>query len=175
LSTRGIAQPVRTVDRDLGDQIIAGAYWLVPPGEGADLTIVASGPVIVEAIDAHRQLLEDVPGAGLMVVTSPDRLHRNWVAAGRTRQASHIERLLSQVSGSSGLITVVDGHPATLSWIASVRGHAVAPLGVERFGQSGDIPDVYRHYGIDADAIIGAAARLLTRRTEEVRPTTGRT
>ena len=57
-------------------------------------------------------------------------------------------------------MTVLDGHPATLSWLGAVRGHAVVPLGVEAFGQSGDIPDLYRVYGLDADAMLGAAARL---------------
>jgi pyruvate dehydrogenase complex dehydrogenase (E1) component len=52
-----------------------------------------------------------------------------------------------------------DFHPATLSWFGAVAGNAVVPLGVDRFGQSGDIPDLYRAYGIDTDAILDAAAR----------------
>jgi pyruvate dehydrogenase E1 component len=36
----------------------------------------------------------------------------------------------------------------------------VRPLGVEHFGQTGSIADLYRHYGIDADAITAAAAAL---------------
>ena len=44
---------------------------------------------------------------------------------------------------SAGLITVVDAHPATLSWLGAVDRHRVIPLGVDRFGQSGDIPDLY--------------------------------
>ncbi len=60
-------------------------------------------------------------------------------------------------------MTVLDGHPATLSWLGAVAGHAVMPLGVEAFGQSGDIGDLYRVYGLDADAILGAAARLCVR------------
>jgi|GEM_PF-1635282 len=51
-----------------------------------------------------------------------------------------------------------DFHPATLSWLGAVAGHAIVPLGVDRFGQSGDIPDLYRAYGIDTDAILDAAA-----------------
>jgi pyruvate dehydrogenase E1 component len=35
---------------------------------------------------------------------------------------------------------------------------------VERFGQGGDIPDLYKAYGIDADAIVDAAARASLRR-----------
>ena len=56
------------------------------------------------------------------------------------------------------LVTVVDGAPSTLSWIGSVSGHRVVPLGVDHFGQSGDIPDLYRAYGIDSDAILDACA-----------------
>ena len=61
----------------------------------------------------------------------------------------------------AGLVTAIDGHPATLSWLGAVGGHRVYPLGVDHFGQSGDIPDLYRVHGIDADAIVGAAARLI--------------
>ena len=56
---------------------------------------------------------------------------------------------------------MIDAHPATLSWLASVRGQRVVPLGVDRFGQSGDLPDLYREYRLDVDAIIDAAARVL--------------
>jgi pyruvate dehydrogenase E1 component len=54
------------------------------------------------------------------------------------------------------LVTVIDGHPATLSWLGAVRGHWTRALGVERFGQSGSISDLYRHYGVDAHAILAA-------------------
>ena len=60
---------------------------------------------------------------------------------------------------SAALVTVGDFHPATLSWLGAVAGNAIVPLGVDRFGQSGDIPDLYRAYGIDTDAILDAAAR----------------
>ena len=160
LSTRSIKQPQRTLD---AAAIIAGAYWLVPPAADTELAIVTCGPVIVEALDAHRQLREDIPGAGLMVVTSPDRLHHDWVAGARSGEKAHVERLLSALPATAGLVTVVDAHPSALTWLAAVRGHAVAPLGVERFGQSGDISDLYQYYGLDAEAIIGAAARLVTR------------
>ena len=72
--------------------------------------------------------------------------------AGRTGARSHIEWLLDGVPGHCGLVTVLDGHPATLAWLGGVRGHRVRSLGVEHFGQTGSIADLYRHYGIDADA-----------------------
>jgi pyruvate dehydrogenase E1 component len=58
-------------------------------------------------------------------------------------------------------VTVLDGHPAVLSWLGAVRGQRVVPLGVERFGQSGDIPDLYRRYGLDEEAILDACAQAM--------------
>jgi pyruvate dehydrogenase E1 component len=55
------------------------------------------------------------------------------------------------------LITVLDGHPATLAWLGSVRGHRTRSLGVEHFGQTGTLQDLYRHFGIDAQGIAAAA------------------
>jgi len=59
------------------------------------------------------------------------------------------------------MVTLVDGHPATLAWLGSVHGHRVLPLGVADFGQSGDLPDLYRHYQIDTEAVIDACAQAL--------------
>ena len=138
---------------------------MAPPGPRAEIAIVASGAVLPEAIEAHRQILEDIPDAGLLVVTSVDRLYRGWLAShrggfGATRPVSHVERLLEPLPDGAGLITVIDAHPATLSWLASVRRQRVIPLGVDRFGQSGDLPDLYQEYRLDVDAIIDAAARV---------------
>ena len=72
---------------------------------------------------------------------------------------SHVERLLGGLSPGASLVTVLDGHPAALTWLGAVAGHRVVPLGVDRFGQSGDIPDLYREYRLDVDAIISAVAR----------------
>ena len=70
---------------------------------------------------------------------------------------SHVETLLSALPRDAAIVTVCDAHPETLSWIGAVQGHRVRALGPEHFGQSGSIPDVYRHYGIDAAAIVRAA------------------
>ena len=52
---------------------------------------------------------------------------------------------------------MLDGHPATLAWLGSVAGHRVRALGVEHFGQTGAIAELYRAYGIDANSIVAAA------------------
>jgi pyruvate dehydrogenase E1 component len=102
----------------------------------------------------------------MMVVTSPDLLHRGWSDAraarwrGGSKEPAHIARLLAALSPTAGLITVIDGSPGALSWIGGVRGSRVSPLGVDRFGQTGDLPDLFREYRLDTQAILDAAAEL---------------
>jgi pyruvate dehydrogenase E1 component len=167
LATRAIEQPAREIGADLRNEIIAGGYWLREPREGAELAIAYSGAIAPEAIAAWEALADEVPGVGLLAVTSADRLNAEWGAAQKARQGgaeraiSHVERLLGRLGPDAALVTVLDGHPATLAWLGAVRGQRVASLGVEHFGQSGSIPDLYRTYGIDADAILDASASAL--------------
>jgi pyruvate dehydrogenase E1 component len=153
LSTRQLEQPRRDMTDELRRAIVAGAYWLREP-VASDVTIVATGAVLPEAIAAVARIGEHHARVGLLVVTSPDRLYADWQRHGAR---SHIAALLRPVARDARLVTVLDGHPATLTWIGAVRGQQVTSLGVARFGQSGDIPDLYRTYGIDADAIARAA------------------
>ncbi|CAN0455806.1 unnamed protein product, partial [Laminaria digitata] len=156
LSTRALEQPDRDVT-EIADDIVRGAYWRVAPEPGAPLAIVYSGTVALEAVAAHAEIVEDIPGAGLLAVTSPDMLHKDW-DGDRSGQA-HIKALLDQLAPNAALVTVLDGAPATLSWLGSVNGQRVHPLGVSKFGQSGDIPDLYRTYGLDTAAIVDACAQ----------------
>ena len=165
LTTRQIEQQARKDDAWEQDAI-AGAYWLREPAPGAKAAIAYSGAVAPEALGAWEQITDDIPGLGLLAVTSPDRLHREWSAAraarwkGQTHAPSHIESLLGQLAPDAGLVTVLDGSPAALSWLGGVKGHRVSPLGTDRFGQTGDLPDLYRTYRLDSDAIIDAMAEL---------------
>jgi pyruvate dehydrogenase E1 component len=162
LSTRAQDQPERSVDDAWTRDLIAGAYWQVPPEPGAELAVVYTGAVAPEAMEAFDQIREDIPGAGLLAVPSPDRLHAGWSAALREGGAAHVSRLLAPLSPAAGLVSVIDGPPATLSWLGGVRGHRVAALGVDRFGQSGDVPALYRAHGLDVEAILDAAASILS-------------
>jgi pyruvate dehydrogenase E1 component len=165
LSTRSIAQPNRTDNRWKADAL-AGGYWLREPGPGAEAAIVAMGAVMPEALAAHDELANDVPGLGLLAVTSPDLLHRGWSAAQAARwqgnrAPSHVESLLAGLAPGAGLVTLCDAAPASLSWLGGVLGHRVAPLGVDRFGQTGNLSDLYAAYRLDGDAIIQSVAELL--------------
>jgi pyruvate dehydrogenase E1 component len=163
LSTRPIEQISRKMTPTLRQAIVDGAYWLREPGPNCQVVVAYTGAVAPEAIHAVGLMAEDRRDVGLLAVTSADRLNAGWTAAcrarerGRVHARSHIERLMAGLPPHCGIVSVLDGHPATLAWLGSVYGHKVRPLGVERFGQTGSIPDLYRHYGIDANAIIAAA------------------
>jgi pyruvate dehydrogenase E1 component len=166
LSTRPIEQIRRAMTPELKQAIVDGGYWLRKPGPNCQLVVAYSGAVAPEAIQAVGLMAEDRRDVGLLAVTSADRLNAGWTAAQRARERglvharSHIEKLIADVPSHCGIVTVLDGHPATLAWLGAVAGHRVRALGVEHFGQTGSIPDLYRHYGIDADAIVAAAAAL---------------
>jgi pyruvate dehydrogenase E1 component len=170
LSTRSLAQPQRQMTPDLARDVVTGGYWLKPPAEGAELAIAFSGAIGPEALAAWEQAVEEVPGAGLLCVTSADRLNAEWSAAEQARQqgmadaSSHVEELLRPLARDAALVTVLDGHPTTLAWLGSVRGQKVQALGVEHFGQSGDLPDLYAKYRIDTEAILDACAAGLVAR-----------
>jgi pyruvate dehydrogenase E1 component len=168
LSTRPIDQPQRTIDPDLAEAIVAGAYWLREPGPAAEFAIAYCGAVAPEAFAAHQAVAEDIPGAGLLAITSPDRVHRDWREGRAHGETGVAERLLARLRPGAPLVTVGDFHPATLSWLGAVAGNTIVPLGIDRFGQSGDIPELYQAYGIDTDAILDAARACLTasRQTE---------
>jgi pyruvate dehydrogenase E1 component len=163
LSSRPLEQPGRTMTAELGHDIIDGAYWLRPPGPNCQVVVAYTGAVAPEAIDAVGLMAEDRRDIGLLAVTSADRLHAGWSAAQRARERghvqarSHIERLLAGVPRHCAIVSVVDGHPATLGWLGSVQGHRTRALGVEHFGQTGTIADLHRHFGIDAQGIASAA------------------
>jgi pyruvate dehydrogenase E1 component len=160
LSTKALEQPGKRKDDTFRQGTIDGAYWWREPGPNCDVVIAYQGCVAPEAIAAAGRIGEYRRDIGVLAVTSADRLNAGWTAAQRARRRGnknaycHIERLLDQIPPHCTLITVIDGHPATLAWLGSVRGHTTVPLGVEHFGQTGQVSDLYRHYGIDADAIV---------------------
>jgi pyruvate dehydrogenase E1 component len=166
LSTRQIEQPTRAMTPEFEREIIDGGYWLRKPGPNCTAVIAYTGAVAPEAIEAVGLMGEAWRDIGLLAITSTDRLNAGWSAAVRARQRglrhaeSHIERLLKGVPSYAAVVTVMDGHPATLSWLGGVYGHRVHPLGVEHFGQTGTVADLYRHFGIDSASIRSAAERI---------------
>ena len=164
LSTRALEQPRRKADA-IRQGVIDGAYWLREPGPNAEVVIAYQGAVASEAIAAAGALAEGRRDVGVLAVTSADRLNAGWQAAQTARingrhAESHVERLLAPLSRDCLLVTLIDGHPATLSWLGAVQGQRTAGLGVEHFGQTGTVADLYRHFGIDRNSILRVVAGL---------------
>ncbi len=166
LSTVVLEQPARRDSEIFCQDVIDGAYWLREPGPNCEVVIAYQGVVATEAIEAAGIIGNARRDIGVLAVTSADRLNAGWHAAVRMRKrghggaTSHAERLLSALPPHCLLITVIDGHPATLAWLGSVKGHRTVPLGVEHFGQTGSLKDLYRHFGIDAKSIVSAVHEL---------------
>ncbi len=166
LSTRPVEQPVRSMTTDMARDIVDGAYWMRKPGPNAQIVVAYTGTLAPEAIRAIGLMGEDRRDVGLLAITSADRLNAGWTAAQRARERgvaharSHVERLLDALPSDCALITLIDGHPATLAWLGAVHGHRTRSLGVEHFGQTGTIAQLYRHFGIDAEGIMRAAEGL---------------
>mgnify|MGYP000945802300 FL=1 len=163
LTTKPLEQPIRHLSNEQESNIINGAYWLRQPGPNCQLVIAYQGAVADEAIKAAGTLGERYKDVAVLAVTSADRLNAGWTAAqsvrrnSHTRAKSHVEVLLESINNHANIVTVIDGHPATLAWLGSVYGHKLISLGVEHFGQAGTIKDLYTHFDIDADAICSAA------------------
>lgn len=166
LTTNPIEQPGKRADDAFRQGAIDGAYWLRKPGPNCSVVIAYQGAVAPEAIAAAGMIGEHRRDVGVLAITSADRLNAGWTAAQRDRArgndkaTSHVERLFEGLPGNCAIVTVIDGHPATLAWLGSVAGHKTIPHGVEHFGQTGTINDLYRHFRIDRHSIVQSVKAL---------------
>ena len=167
LSTRPVDQGLAAVPADPAArearcrQAVAGAYRLRRT-DHPQVTIAVMGAIIPEALAAADRL--DAAGipADVICVTSPGLLFKALLARqGRAKAPDWILHRVFPASRATPLVTVLDGHPHTLAFLATINQVPSITLGVTRFGQSGSLPDVYRYHGIDTDSIAGAAADLI--------------
>ena len=167
LSTRPVDQALASVPADPAARdrrrrnVVAGAY-LLRRHERPALTICGMGALIPEALAAAERLDTMGFGANVVCVTSPDLLFR--AVRGRRGLTAAPDWILDAVFSpgrAAPMVTVLDGHPHTLAFLAGVNQVPAAHLGVTAFGQAGDIDSVYRYHHIDADSVIGAALDLV--------------
>lgn len=131
--------------------VLAGGYRLREPKGDASLVIAACGPVVPEALAAAELLAAEGVEATVIDVTSPDRLYRQWRTAlratARTARAHrddvHVDRLIAPAERGLPILAVQDAASHTLAWLGSVHGARVVPVGVDEFGQSGSIAELY--------------------------------
>ena len=146
--------------------VLRGGYRLVDargeagydPGDSA-VHLFAAGAMVPEAVEAAQRLRAAGVLANVFVVTSPDRLYR-----GLRDRRPYLEELVTAEEEGVPVVSVLDGHSHALAFIGGALGVPQLSLGVDHFGQSGTRGDLYRHYGIDAPAIVEAALTLLARR-----------
>jgi pyruvate dehydrogenase E1 component len=169
LSTRPVSQKLADVPADPAArerrrrQVVAGAYPLLRAADGPRVTIAAMGAVVPEALAAAERLAELGTPADVVCVTSPGLLFRA-LRARQGRDATGESWILGQAfpaARATPLVTVLDGHPHTLTFLATINRVPHAALGVAQFGQSGSLEDLYRYNGIDTDSIIRAALDLI--------------
>jgi pyruvate dehydrogenase E1 component len=164
LSTRPVEQSLAALPEDPGQrerrrrQVLAGGYRLREATGTPEVTLVGMGVVMPELLAAADELA----GAGIAVdvlcLTSPDLIFRALQSRqGLGEGETWILDELFPAARSSPIVSVLDGHPHTLSFLAAITPMRIASLGVQDFGQSGDVQDLYRHFGIDTETIVGAA------------------
>ena len=169
LSTRPIDQTLAGLPDDQGSrerrrlQVLAGGYRLRDVTDAA-VTLVGAGAVMPELIAAADELAAFGVAAEVVCLTSPDLVFRALQA--RQGRASGDAKILDELFPApvgTPIVTVIDGHPHALAFVSGIRPAPITSLGVDGFGQSGDLADLYRHHGIDTETIVGAAVDLIER------------
>jgi pyruvate dehydrogenase E1 component len=180
LTTRGLdQQPFQAARERLGDailrrQVLAGGYRLVDAADAAaqgapPVYLAACGAVMPEVLTAAAELADEGIAATVVDITSPDRLYRAWqrtLRQGvRTATAPSIPGALRSAFGDRApVVTVHDAASHTLSWLGSALGVPAVSLGVDGFGQSGAVADLYRAHDLDSGSIVNAALAALSLR-----------
>lgn len=178
LSTRPVDQgPFVAARQRLGDetirsQVVAGGYRLVEgDGGGPAVNLCSSGAVLPEVVAAAALLAEEGVRANVIDVTSSDRLFRGWRLASRQgvrtavfgAEDFHLATLIPEHERHSPIVTIHDAASHALAWMGSVFGAPVVPLGVDEFGQSGAIQELYGVHDLLPESIVNAALLALSR------------
>lgn len=171
LSTRPVPQALAAMPSDPAEReqrrqdALGGGYRLRTAQRHPDVTLVGVGAVMPEVIAAAGELASGGIACDVLCLTSPDLLFRAWRASqGLQAGGAGILDVLFPDDRSAPIVTVQDGHPHTLSFLSSIRCTPIACLGVSDFGQSGDVDDLYRYFGIDTTTIVSAAIDLMETR-----------
>ncbi len=172
LSTRSIDQTLAAVPKDAGKkelrrrEVLAGGYRLRDSAERGlrpMVTLVGVGAIMPEVLRAAALLEEEGDiGADVVCLSSPDLVFRALQARQGLGKGEHwILDALFPPDRALPIVSVIDGHPHTLSFLGAVRTVPIACLGIAEFGQSGELAALYEHHGIDPETIIGAALDLI--------------
>jgi len=173
LSTRPMDQelagvPVDPIEREnRRNCVLSGGYRLRTAVQHIpDVTLVGTGVVMTELMAAALELEQFDLECDVICLTSADLIFRAFQARqGLAAGDDSILTTLFPVDRAGPIVSVLDGHPHTLSFLAGINATPIACLGVDDFGQSGDIDALYSHFGIDISTIVGAALDLIDAKT----------
>jgi pyruvate dehydrogenase E1 component len=167
LSTRPVEQALAAVPADPAArerrrrQVVAGAYPLRRAAATPAITIAAMGATVPEAVAAAERLEAQGHATDVVCVTSPGLLFDAVQArSGRGDAPGWVLDQVFPAARAAPMVTLLDGHPHTLAFLAGVNRVAAVHLGVSTFGQSGDLDSVHRHHGLDADSVVRAGLDL---------------
>jgi pyruvate dehydrogenase E1 component len=168
LSTRPIDQALAALPESGAEReqrrgaVLAGGYRLVQAPGRPMVSLVGMGAVVPEVLAAAAALRQDGLDCDVICLTSADRIFRAVQARrGMADWPTDVLEALFPPGRAAPMVTVVDGHPHTLSFLGTINSVPVTCLGVSDFGQVGEIEDLYEYFGIDSGTIAGAAWDLL--------------
>jgi pyruvate dehydrogenase E1 component len=163
LSTRPLDQTLAGEPSEHRRELaLAGGYPIRRADGAPRVALVGMGALMPEVLAAADELTGDGIGCDVVCLTSADLVFRALQARQGLADGDHaVLDELFPPDRAAPIVSVLDGHPHTLSFLSAIRRVPIACLGVDDFGQSGDVPDLYRAFGIDTDTIVGAATDLI--------------
>ena len=159
MSTKKLRQPERKLSEKSQKDIVKGCYWLYKPETSQPIILICTGVMIGEVEKLREEIKKEEIDIGVLIATSPDTLYSDWMDSTDKNISSHIEETLKLYNRNTALITIIDGHSSSLAWIGAVLGHKVYPMGLNKFGQSGELDEIYKYTNIDFKSIIDRIAR----------------
>ncbi len=130
---------------------------------GGAVTLVGAGAVFPEVVEAARMLESEGVAVRIVNLTGPGRVFRRWRRQERaivTGKADSLARdpLIGELFRPGvPIVSVHDAAPQAFSWLGSMVGVPAVNVGVDGFGESGTIKDLYSKFGLLADQIVNAA------------------
>jgi len=185
LTTRSIdQQPFYEAKQRIGEatlrsQVLAGAYKLVD-GRAAlakqddqrapVVYLASSGAVMPEVLTAAKQLALEGVIAHVIDITSLGRVFGSWqrtLKQGiRTATTPSLPGVLrTTFTEKAPIVSIHDGSSHAMAWLGSAVGMPQVAMGVDSFGQSGNIPDLYAMHDLNSESIINGALAALSLNT----------
>ena len=156
--------------------MLAGAYRLVDGRSALDriennlapvVYLVASGAVMPEVLAAAKQLADEGVVAHVIDITSLGRVFGSWqrtLKQGiRTATTPSLPGVLrATFTEKAPIVSIHDGSSHAMSWLGSALGVPQVAMGVDNFGQSGNIPDLYSIHDLNSESIVNGALAALS-------------